>query len=237
MKLKLFTIGLLATLAMTSTTVEAMQWQKKQAEAVKELPQVKQDLQVAQNAIAVHAAHPNLDTAAHGGNDAAIVDLHDKLGVKAAAGAGDTANHRIDALHTTLGHHPFGGAPLNPANKKAEDLAARLGTKSVGPKGPSVHEKLTDAFIIAGESRAAATDGGVGGGLLPTLIEREEALLNRLKAGIARLHVNAGQHEVRTLVITKSAAATIAGQPPAAQDLAAAAAATNLHDCLAALGW
>jgi hypothetical protein len=236
MKLKLFTIGLLATLALTSTTIEAMQWQKKQAQAVQELPQVKQDLQAAQGAIALHAAHPDLDTVTHADNATAIDDLHAKLGA-ATVPSGASANHRITDLHETLDVHPVGGLAADHANKRTEDIAARLGTKAAAPTGPSVHEKLTDALALAGPSRPAATNRGRGAGQIDTLIGREEALLVRLKAGIAGLHANGLQHEVRTLAETKSAARTAVAQPPVAQDLAAAAAATNIHDCLAALGW
>lgn len=197
MKLKLFTIGLLATLAMTSTTVEAMQWQKKQAEAVQELPKVKQDLQVAQNAIAVHAAHPNLNIGGgagqHADNNAAVDDLHTKLGTHAGAAGGDTANHRIDALHATLGHAAVGGAAIDHANKRAEDIAARLGAKTAHPTGPSVHEKVTDLMAIQGAitNRASAPGaktnvvGANPGDLAGTAINNEEAILRRLKAWAA----------------------------------------------------
>ena len=191
---------------------------------------------------AINAAAGNLDVAVggvHAGDPAAALNhIHTKLGTHAGAAGSDTTNHRIEALHTALGH-PVTGNANDDANKKVPDIATALGTRTIAPgaTGPSVHEKLTDALVIAGKSRAAATDRGAGGAVLPTLIGREEALLARLKAGIAGLNANGGQYEVRTVAITKSPASTAAGQPPVPQDLGAAAAATNLHDCLAALGW
>lgn len=151
MKLKLFTIGLLATIALSQA--EAAQKFQQQRQAVQENPQLKADL------AAARANHPNLDVAAHGDNETAVDDLHAKLGA-AAVPSGASANHRITDLHATIGVHPIGGLPADHANKRAEDIAARIGTRAVGaPTGPSVHEKLSDLHAHLGHRTAGGAAG------------------------------------------------------------------------------
>jgi hypothetical protein len=147
MKLKLFTIGLLATIAMTSTNVKAAQRQRAQVQAAQELPQVKAE---------IGAATANLDVAhggAHAGDAAAAINhIHTALGTHAGAAAGDTANHRIDALHATLGHAAVGGAANNPANKKAEDAVALI------QPGQPLHTGITNTNTHLGAGYEDAAD-------------------------------------------------------------------------------
>lgn len=152
MKLKLFTIGLLATLAMTSTTVEAAQRQRAQVQATQQVPVLQ--AQVA----AGGAAHPNLNIGGgagqHADNTAAVDDLHRKLGTHAGAAGGDTANHRIDALHATLGHAAAGGAANDPANKKVEDAVALI------QPGQPLHTGITNTNTRLGVGYQTAGDAG-----------------------------------------------------------------------------
>lgn len=206
MKLKLFTIGLLATIAMTSTNVEATQKRQASIQAAKELPQVKAE---------IGAASANLDVAhggAHPGDPAAAINhIHTGLGTHAAAGGGaaDTANHRIDALKATLGHAPLGAA--HGANKRAEDaktaleagaadihtaitnintllgglggadIHAKLTTlrTDLGVTGPDINQRIGAIMTPLGNVRTAP-----GAGVAGTIEEKLVAILNRLKVGL-----------------------------------------------------
>ncbi|MGV8948269.1 MAG: hypothetical protein ACOH2E_02730 [Candidatus Paracaedibacter sp.] len=184
MKLKLFTIGLLATIAMTSTTVEAAQRQRAQAQAAQELPQVKAE---------IGAAAANLDIG-HGGAHvddpaAAINDLHTKLGTHAGHAAGDKTNHRLDALHTALGHKAVGGGANDPANKKVADAVALIqpgqplhtGIANTNTRLGVGYQEAADAAAAI----AAATGGAVAAGAAPGALEAGLNTLGAKAAGAA----------------------------------------------------
>jgi hypothetical protein len=202
---------------MTSTNVGAMQ--KQQAKAALQNPVVQAQ------AHAGGAHHPNLDAGpgkAHPDNATAVTHLHGQLGVSAAntGGAGATANHRVSDLKATLG-----GGAAHGANQRAETALATLGdvTHDAINRGAGV------AFV-PGLVHAA-------GEIMPSVNERLERVLARLKAGLAH---NIGAGVAIEGIVTTKTNGTPAGaitHGAAGRDAERAAAAADIEDFLAEIGW
>jgi hypothetical protein len=231
MKLKLFTIGLLATIAMTSATVEAAQRQRAQAQAAQELPQVKAE---------IGAATANLDIG-HGGAHvddpaAAINDLHTKLGTHPGHAAGDKTNHRIDALHTALGHKAAGGAANDPANKKVADAVALI------QPGQPLHTGITNVNTLLGV--AGTVDAHGKATAINTLLGAVHAG-HAPGAALADIHAKLAAIKARLIAgITLNAAVAVVNSAGAVANLAAKTAgggaitnAADIEVLLTEMGW
>jgi hypothetical protein len=214
MKLKAFTIGLLATIAMANQA-EAMMKRTYEAPKIEEKLKQHEDLQA--------KVEPMLDVATHGNQEAA-------------------ARH----VNTTIGKHPAQASRTGTTvNHKIADVNTRLGKKTVGSAGDTTHHRVTDIMSIQGAVTNGAVNRGNGSGnvganandLAGTAIKNEEAILARLKAGLAH-NIGAGV-AVQGTVATKAngtAAGPITHGGPG-RDAEAAAAATNVQDFLAEIGW
>ena len=136
-------------------------------------------------------------------------------------------------------HIDLAGHHNNPV-AAIQDINDRIGVTAAGGAHNTANERLTDALGITGE--IADTHTARGTRLDPlhvplvALNPRLEAILARLKAGIAASNLNGGQYELRTLDTTKTVGTAAAGAPHA-NDLAAVAASTTIEDFLTELGW
>lgn len=207
MKLKLFSIGLLATIvipnqsqAMMKRTYEA----PKMEEKLKEQEEVQKKIE------------PRLDIGSHAGDhEAAVNEVVDRVGKHPTNSTGKTINHRVDDVNTRLGTKS--AAPTGPStHHKVTDLMAIQGEVTNGAANQGVN---------SGHGGANADD------LAETAIKKEEAILARLKAGIRANKNVAIVARVSTKTTNTPAGATVRA------DRDAAARANNIQDFLAEIGW
>ncbi len=218
MKLKLFTIGLLATLVMANQA-EAMM--KRTYEA----PKIESELQEHKNVQSKIA--PKLDVATHGDIEHAAQDINDSIGKHphAPARTGTTVNHKIADVNARLGKKAAGSAG-DSTHHRVTDIM-------------SVQGAVTNAAAAPG-----AKTGNIGaapGDLAGTAIKNEEAILARLKAwaNANDVAIKAGraiQAEFVANTTSTPGTAPGAGTWLVVGDWTAAAAAGDIETFLAALG-
>lgn len=182
MKLKLFTIGLLATIAMTSTTIEAAQRQRAQVQAAQEVPVLKHV--IASHEELTKALMDPATTIANGtpldlALRAASADVASAANGVIGAMPGGTAAEKIDAIQRIEG----AGAADNPhkiAIRQALGLKSDPGSLIGGSRETAGIRRFHQiAYIELVEHPAvAAALVGLGGGATPQLKLNE--ILRRL---------------------------------------------------------
>lgn len=191
MKLKLFTIGLLATIAMTSTTIEAAQRQRAQVQAAQEVPVLKQQVTDQHHVIASHeeltkalmdpantiANGTPLDLALRAASGDAACAAHNVI----TAMPGGTAAEKVTALKTVEASVNAADTPHKIAIRKALGLKSDAGALLGGsPETNGVRRFgiIAEAELVDHPGIAAALQGIHGADVHAKLV----TVLGRLNA-------------------------------------------------------
>jgi hypothetical protein len=170
----------------------------------------------------------------------AIVAVNQTYGAdekyKRRAAAPEQVRQHEHVAHQVAPHIDLAGHHNNPV-AAIQDINDRIGVTVAGGAHHTANERLTDALGVIGNITDVATAQGalnVPGHLpLAALNPRLEAILNRLKIGLAATAVaGVHVHGVAATKTTNTAAGAIA-----AGDEAAAAAAADIENFLTEIGW